>query len=192
MIEFDSHDCLLANGAWSESFADCVGLRDKFHNVAEFDALYPDYVTPQTLRLCANRPERGRVLASLLRPVVARAACGLAPGQLRGSIDALDDGAKIHGWAQDQAHPHLPVMLEILLGDDPIGTILACDYRDDLDKAGIGAGRCSFVFEARQPIPTAAQLRIRRASDGAEIYMSEACLAQMHGGWTEAAVQRAG
>jgi len=192
MIEFESHDCLLADGAWSESFADCIGLRDKFHNVGEFEALYPDYVTPRTLSLCAARPERGAALASLLRPLVARAASGLAPGALRGSIDALDEGGKIHGWAQDQAHPLLPVMLEVLLGDEMIGTVLACDYRDDLDKAGIGAGRCSFVFEPRLPIPDDARLHIRRASDGAEIYMSEACRARLPGGAMEAALRRTG
>jgi hypothetical protein len=193
MIEFESHDCLLANGAWSESFADCTGLRAKFHNVAEFAALYPDHVTPRTLSLCAERPERGAALAVRLGPVVAHATSGLIPGALRGSIDLMDEGGRICGWAQDQAHPLLPVLLEVRLDDAVIGTILACDYRDDLDKAGIGAGRCSFVFEADRPIPADAPLRIQRASDGAEIYMSQTCLARLHGGVPAvAAMQRTG
>ncbi len=55
-LEFDSHDCVLAEGSWSESFCDYAGLRNQFHNVADFHRRYPDHVTPDQHRMCAPRP----------------------------------------------------------------------------------------------------------------------------------------
>jgi hypothetical protein len=106
---------------------------------------------------------------------VARATAGLAPGKLRGNVDAIREEWKLDGWAQDMEHPELPVLLEILLGDDVIGTVLACDFRDDLLKAGIGQGRCSFVFRSpiklrRELAPT---LQVRRLSDGTPLPVSK-------------------
>lgn len=176
-IELETHDCIIADGAWSESYADCEGQREQFHNAAEFHALYPDHRSPEELSLCAPRPERGAKLDAVLRPVVARAAAGLAPGRLRGSIDHVRGAWKIEGWAQDPAHPELPVLLEVLLDDKVIGSVLACDHRSDLQKAGIGQGRCSFVFTSPVRLRPEAlgTLRIRRAVDGAELRMSAAC-----------------
>ena len=67
-IELDAHDCVIAEGAWAETYADFEELRGQFHNVAEFHALYPDYQTPEELSLCAPRPERGAKLGEALRP----------------------------------------------------------------------------------------------------------------------------
>jgi hypothetical protein len=165
---------VIAEGVWAETFADFEGLRDVFHNVAEFHALYPDNEPPEQLALCAPRPERGEKLDAVLRPVAARAASGIDHGKLRGSIDWITESWMIEGWAQDEAHPELPVLLEILLEGQPIGTVLACDHRGDLRDAGLGSGRHSFVF----PLPVRAwsqdmrTLTIRRAADGAEIRMS--------------------
>ncbi|NNO17591.1 hypothetical protein EF952_30360, partial [Klebsiella pneumoniae] len=82
-------------------------------------------------------------------------------------------------WAQDADHPELPVLLEVLLEDQVIGTVLACDFRKDLLAAGFGQGRCSFVFASPVKIrrELAGTLRIRRAADGAEIRMSADCKA---------------
>ena len=41
-LDFGVHDCVIAEGAWSESYAE-MGNRTKFHNVAEFEAAYPDH-----------------------------------------------------------------------------------------------------------------------------------------------------
>jgi hypothetical protein len=56
-----------------------------------------------------------------------------------------------------------------------IGTVLACDFRNDLLQAGIGQGRCSFVFNSpvrlrRDLWPT---LWVRRSGDGAPLAVSK-------------------
>jgi hypothetical protein len=183
-VELETHDCVIAEGAWSETYADCLGQREQFHNAAEFEELYPDHLPPKELRLCAPRPERGAKLDEVLRPVVARASAGMTWGRLRGSIDRIAGLWKIEGWAQDPGHPELPVLLEVLLDDQAIGIVLACDLRKDLLKAGIGQGRCSFIFDSPVKIlpELAGTLRIRRAADGAEIQMSADCKAAIQPG----------
>jgi hypothetical protein len=83
MLDLGTHDCVIAEGTWSESFADGPGLRDQFHNVAEFRALYPDEPPVEEIALCAPRPEHGTKLDTVLCQVMARAAKGLVPGPLR-------------------------------------------------------------------------------------------------------------
>lgn len=180
-IDLGTHDCVIAEGAWSETYADAEGLREQFHNAAEFDALFPDYRPPEELVLCAARPEQGGKLDAALRHVVARASSAITPGPLRGYVDRIEDQWKIGGWAQDEAHPELPVLLEVLLGNQLLGTVLACDFRGDLLEAGIGRGRCGFVF--RSPVKIAADamanLRVRRAADGVPIPMGAGVLPEM-------------
>ena len=89
-IELDTHDCVIAEGAWSETYADGPGLREQYHNAAEFATLYPDHAPPDEVSLCAPRPERGARLDAVLRQVVARAAASLTPGPLRGCIDRIE------------------------------------------------------------------------------------------------------
>ena len=115
-IELEAHDCVIAEGTWSETYADGPGLRAQFQNVAEFDALYPDNAPPDEVSLCAPRPERGARLDAVLRPVVARAAASLTRGPLRGSIDRIAAPWVIEGWANDADHPELPVLLEGFAG----------------------------------------------------------------------------
>ncbi|WP_284944117.1 Hint domain-containing protein [Acidisoma cladoniae] len=180
-IEFERHDCLIAEGTWSESYADVVGLRGRFHNAAEFAALYPTYQAPTALRLCAPRPDSGPMLDTALRPFVAKAMAGRRPGRLRGSLDAIRDHRIIEGWAQDTQHPETPVLLEVLLGNEVIGTVLACDYRADLEAAGFSRGRCAFFFAAPVDIlPTTADaIHLRRGVDGAAIAKSADCVASI-------------
>jgi len=168
-IEFETHDCVLAEGVWSETYADTPDFRARFHNAAEFYALYPNHVEPEQQTLCAPRPLAGPALAAALTPLVQRAAA--KPGRLHGYIDGIE-GATIRGWAWDEANPHLPVQLEILLHNRIIGRALACDYRPDLAAAGHGHGRCSFEFSSPLGLPpnAARHLRIRRLQDGAEIF----------------------
>jgi hypothetical protein len=75
----------------------------------------------------------------------------------------------IHGWALDTAHPDLPVLLDIFLAGEKIGTTLACHHREDLAAAGKGTGRCAFTFTTPRRLPPEAitTITIRRASDGA-------------------------
>jgi hypothetical protein len=171
-IEFETHDCVLAEGAWSESFADCGELRGRFHNAAEFGLLYPDAVMVHELSLCAPRPEAGAALEAALRPVAAHALSLAIPGPLRGWIDAVAEDGQIRGWAQDTGNAQLPVLLEILRDGQVVGSVLACEYRGDLEQAGIGNGRHSFEFT----LPGADTIQVRRACDGAELPRSYACL----------------
>ncbi len=166
-IELEAHDCVLAEGCWAESYADAPGLRAQFHNAAEFAALYPDYVEPRALSLCLPRPEFGPALAAALAPVVAQAAAGQAPGALLGWVERVADG-QVQGWAVDTAQPELPVLLEVLCGAQVLGTILACDPRQDLRAAGHGQGHCSFSFAGPQGL-TVGSITVRRAADGAAV-----------------------
>jgi len=161
-IEFETHDCVLAEGAWSESYADTPDFRGKFHNVTEFYALYPEHQEPETQVLCAPRPLEGPALAAVLRPLVQRVAA--EPGRLHGYIDEVS-GGRVRGWAWDEANPQLPVQLEILLRSRIIGRVLACDYRRDLEDAGFGRGRCGFEFFSGLGLPgdAARDLRVGRA-----------------------------
>lgn len=167
-IELDGHDCVLAEGCWAESFADAPGLRAKYHNAAEFWALYPDYVTPEALALCAPRPEHGPALEVALRPVLARAEAMVSPGGLQGWIDWIGADGVIEGWAWDTGNPELPVALEVLADGEVIGTVLACQHRADLEAAGYGNGQCSFRFLA-QPGLAPRGITMRRAADGAAL-----------------------
>jgi hypothetical protein len=177
--ELDTHDCVIAEGAFAETFADGPGLRCRFHNAASYADLYPDAPPATQLRLCAPRPERGETLAALVRPIVERASHGIVPGPLRGAIDLITLPDRIDVWAQDTAHPLLPVTLEFLLGDTVIGTAVALDYRADLDAAGVGNGRASARFTCPVAVTqeAAKTLRVRRASDGAELVMTASCRA---------------
>ncbi len=73
-LDLGTHDCVLAEGAWSETYADAPGLRAQFHNAAEFQALYPEIPPPEDLKLCAPRPEHGPRLEAALRPIAEIAA----------------------------------------------------------------------------------------------------------------------
>jgi autotransporter-associated beta strand protein len=73
-LEFETHDCVMADGAWSESYADAPGMRSKFHNAAEFYTLYPHDTPPTALILCAPRPTSGPFLHNILTLVAARAS----------------------------------------------------------------------------------------------------------------------
>jgi hypothetical protein len=167
-IEFSTHDCVIAEGIWAESYADAPGLRAQFHNAADFYANYPDDAPPESLTLCAPRPDRGTKLEAALLPVIARVA--ITPGKLEGYIDTID-AWHIQGWALDTAHPNLPVLLDVFLNGEKLGTALACHHREDLAAAGKGTGKCAFTFKAPRRLPpdALATLTIRRASDGANL-----------------------
>ena len=76
-IELDAHDCVIAEGAWAETFANAQTARARFTNAAEFDLLYPDAgPAPDAFVLCAPRPEGGPLLRAALCKVAALAARG--------------------------------------------------------------------------------------------------------------------
>jgi len=172
-LDLGSHDCVLAEGAWSETFADGGTLRDEFHNAADFVARYPNVRAPDAVSLCALRPEKGEALAKGLGPILTRAGLH-SVGKLRGHVDKVHGGFKVEGWAQDLAHPDFPVTLEVLHDGIVRGEVLACDFRSDLQKAGMGRGYSAFTFVS--PIRLSADmhpgLAVRRKSDGALLGMN--------------------
>jgi hypothetical protein len=167
-IELDGHDCVLAEGCWAESYADAPGMRAQYHNAADFAALYPDHVAAAALSLCAPRPERGAALEAALMPVVARAAAGCQPGALQGYVECIGAEGLISGWALDQEHPHLPVMLDILCRGKVRGTVLAREERLDVAAAGFASARCGFSFQLEAGLAPA-DVTLRRAADRARL-----------------------
>jgi hypothetical protein len=63
---------------------------------------------------------------------------------------------------------------DIWLGDQFLGTVLACDFRSDLKQAGIGRGYCSFRFVTPVSIPAASLrlLTVTRITDGSALQMT--------------------
>ena len=172
-LDLGGHDCVLAEGAWSETFADGGALRDEFHNAADFVARYPNVRAPDAVSLCAPRPEKGEALAKGLSPILARAGLQ-APGKLRGHVDKVHGGFKVEGWAQDLSAPDFPVTLEVLHDGVVLGEVLACDFRPDLQKAGIGRGYHAFTFVSpiRLTVEMHVGLSVRRKCDGVLLGMS--------------------
>jgi hypothetical protein len=172
-LDLGAHDCVLAEGAWSETFADAGTLRDEFHNAADFTARFPNVRAPDAIALCAPRPEKGEALAKGLIPVLARAEIKV-PGKLRGHVDKVHGGFKVEGWAQDLSNPDFPVTLEVLHDGVVLGEVLACDFRPDLQKAGIGRGYHAFTFVSpiRLTVEMHVGLSVRRKCDGVLLGMS--------------------
>ena len=183
-LDLGTHDCVIAEGTWSETFADAPGLRAIFHNAAEFETLYPEALPAEELALCTSRPERGRALDAALRPIVARASAPLTPGPLRGWVDA---GGR-RSPRRRLGHGHFPPRTACparspCRASACSAACLACDYRADLQDAGLARGHCSFVFTAPVKLDgeLLATLGVRRASDGARLAMTEACVARLGG-----------
>jgi hypothetical protein len=89
-------------------------------------------------------------------------------------VDKVNGGFKVEGWAQDLCHPDFPVTLEVLHDGIVFGEVLACDYRPDLQKAGIGRGYHAFTFISpiRLTPSMHAGLSVRRKSDGTPLGMN--------------------
>ena len=96
-IELAAHDCVIAEGAWTETYADAQVSRAAFDNAAEYDALYPEAgPAPDEFTLCAPRPERGAKLEAALRPILARAAAVSAFAVVNGRRRTVASGAQQH------------------------------------------------------------------------------------------------
>ena len=171
-MELDSHDVLLAEGALSESFIDDES-RNAFHNTHEFRKLYPDAST-LLAQYCAQRLSDGYEVEAARRRIALRAGLSVKvneprAGELRGMVDRV--GARlIEGWAQNMGHPEAPVCLNIYAGDRLLGQVLANNYRSDLERAGGGSGRHSFVFTPPVGLVFAPDaVEVRRSLDGAPL-----------------------
>lgn len=170
-LELDTHDILLAEGAPAESFVD-DGSRWLFQNAAEYAERYPDAPAAPP-RFCAPRLEDGERVEAVRRRLAARArgeTAEAAPGRLTGYLDDAG-GARIAGWARDEAAPDRPVRLRILVDDVVQGEVVADRYRADLERAGLGGGRCSFDFTPPNGVSpfVGHVVRVLREADGAEL-----------------------
>ena len=174
-IELETHDVIVAEGAWSESLID-DDSRSMFHNAREYRELYPAVVTTAA-RYCAPRLQDGYEIEAIRQHIARRA--GLVSeqtselaGKLRGFIDRITPQV-IEGWAQNVEHPEAPVCLDILVGRRLIGQVLANRYREDLQQAGIGSGSHSFRFVPSTGTKLAPDaIEVRRSLDGASLTRS--------------------
>src|ERR1051325_592315 len=62
------------------------------------------------------------------------------------AISIMPTGRGIKGWVWDPTEPEKPIALELLDGDNLLATVLASEYRSDLEDAGIGDGRHGFTI----------------------------------------------
>ncbi|WP_298285950.1 Hint domain-containing protein [Acidocella sp.] len=170
-IELEAHDCVLAEGSWSETYADCLGLRNCFHNAASFRARFGDVEAPDEPALCAPRPREGERLAHILARTVMLAEARVTPGPVLGCVERI--GEVVSGWAFAPTHPDLPVRLELYEGARLIGSALAMGERPDVRDAGFGAGRAGFGFAISAPAYPAC-ISVRHAATGAVLPVSEA------------------
>jgi hypothetical protein len=174
-LELDTHDVIVAEGAYSETFVD-DGSRGMFANAREYSALYPGKARRPAL-FCAPRVEDGEALEAVRQALLKRCLpvrSELAEqGLLRGQVDQVDR-ERIVGWAQDSACPDEPVRLRILDNGVTIGDVVADRYRPDLERAGIGLGRCSFELVVPGGLSPSGRhmIQVMRASDGQDLECS--------------------
>jgi hypothetical protein len=173
-VELDSHDVILAEGALSESFVD-DDSRGLFQNAHEYYSLFPR-TRSGPVRYCAPRLTEGFEIETARQRIALRAGLRAEPaptGKLRGFVDEVS-AHRISGWAQNVDCPEAPVCLDILAGGRLIGQTLANLYRRDLEDAGVGGGRHSFVFV---PSVTDAfaldEIEVRRSADQTLLALSD-------------------
>jgi VCBS repeat-containing protein/autotransporter passenger strand-loop-strand repeat protein/autotransporter-associated beta strand protein len=170
-VELDTHDVIIAEGAFSESFVD-DDSRAMFHNAHEYAMLFPD-ARPAPARYCAPRRDDGYQVEKARRCIDVRA--GLRPTEavngtpLRGYLELVGTNC-IAGWAQNPENPEAPVCLDIYSGGRLIGQTLANGYREDLERAGLGSGRQGFMFTPPAGLNVSPDLvEVRRSVDGADL-----------------------
>ena len=90
-------------------------------------------------------------------------------GPLSGRLERADRQA-ISGWAQTQGDG-APVVLELLVNEEPAGRFTAQAPREDLRKAGLGDGRHGFSLHLPHGLSAFGDhvVRVRRAADGVEL-----------------------
>lgn len=146
-IELESHDVILAEGAWSETFFDDGG-RGVFQNAADYYALYPAHDPAREQAYCAPRMEDGFALEILRASLAGRAerlrADGTVPEmRLEGCHDPSRPGY-VSGWARDVLAPKRHVPVAILCDGVIIAQVTADRLRPGLRLKGKGDGYNAF------------------------------------------------
>jgi hypothetical protein len=152
-IGLEPHATVLAEGVAAETFLPLAPTR--------FDT--EAGARPPPGPACAPRLEGGAALAALRGALVRRRPAADAPGPLRGHLERVVDlgGAiRLEGWALDHSGA---VSLTVYRAGRRIGVAVANRWRADLDRAGLGGGRCAFDLDLPGP-PDA--IVLRRRPDG--------------------------
>lgn len=173
-LELKDHDIILAEGAPAETFVGCDS-RALFDNAAEFRTLYPHEVA-QPPHFCAPRIEGGPALVRLrgrlerLAGIAYGPLGGLHGGPGGGHLDRADR-EMVAGWVHDHANPDCPMLLEIVVDGEAVGTVLADRFRADMARLGWADGHCAFAWQFPRPLDPARRhiVSVLRAADGAEL-----------------------
>ncbi len=106
------------------------------------------------------------------------AATGAASDPWRGRLD-IASRKRLAGWSWDAGHPADPVALQVVDNGELVARVLANRHRADLEKAGMGTGRCA--FEVRFPAALSPHIshtiHVRRETDGLDVEGSPRVLA---------------
>jgi hypothetical protein len=77
----------------------------------------------------------------------------------------------VAGWAHDHTNPDCPVLLEVVVDGEAVGTVLADRFRADMARLGWAGGHCAFAWKFPHPLDPARRhiISVCRAADGAEL-----------------------
>lgn len=164
-VELDSHDVLLAEGAWSETFVD-DGSRGMFHNVNTWRRDNRGAFLARS-SYCAPRVESGEALETICRRIAAAAAP--SPVTFPGHLDAAGHSS-ISGWTPP-APDGSPSRVRLSSNGVTLAEVRAFQYRADLVCAGHGDGRHGFSFDVPGGLDPSRPhvVRAHRAYDGVEL-----------------------
>ena len=163
-LELESHDVLIAEGAFSESFVDDES-RGIFQNAHEFGKLYPEEPAKQAV-YCAPRVEDGFILDRIRRRLAGRAGLAYPAatnfGALLGEIEHCDREG-VSGWALNTAFRKATVCLDVIVD----GVFAGYAYAETARKKG------GWRFDLRYPAvldPSRPhEIDLRRSADGARL-----------------------
>ncbi len=99
-VDLGVHDCVIAEGTWSESYAE-MGNRTKFHNAAEFEAAFPNH-RPLSQPMCRPQVQGDGVEL----PAIRAAIMARLPAEARSDeadIHVVADGHRFDAMATDDA-----------------------------------------------------------------------------------------
>ncbi len=161
-LELDSHDVLIAEGAFSESFVD-DDSRGMFQNARDFQKLYPGERAKEAV-YCAPRVEDGYALDRVRRRLAERAGLAFPAatdfGLLLGVIEHCGHEG-VSGWALNTAFPDAPVCLDVIVDGVFAGYAYAETERPNGDRA------FSLRFQAPLDPSRPHEIELRRSADGA-------------------------
>ncbi|WP_298352862.1 Hint domain-containing protein [Rhodoblastus sp.] len=163
-LELETHDVLIAEGAFSESFVD-DDSRGMFQNDHEFQKLYPEERAKEAI-YCAPRVEDGYALDHVRRRLAERAGLAYPAetdfGALLGEVETCGhDG--VSGWALNKAYPDDPVCLDVIVDGVLAGYAYAEAERPD------GLLGFDLLFDTPLDPSREHEVELRRSADGARL-----------------------